>query len=62
VLLQISTEVPMGWARMLIRQSAQTIAEIMRETPQASEESATLDLGANFSDQVNDAFDGLWSE
>ena len=61
LLLKVSSDVPMGWARMLITQGAKAIAKIMRETPQ-QEKPTEFSLGDGFSNQIDDALEDLWNE
>jgi predicted regulator of Ras-like GTPase activity (Roadblock/LC7/MglB family) len=67
LLVQVSNDVPLGWARMLIQQAAPQLAEVLdspaeeaRHQPgqQALPEMEQEDL----SDLFDDALDELWSE
>ena len=60
IFVQISANVPIGWARILIRQTSLQIAKIISTQPELIEK---LDLGlkdTNLSDAVGDALGSLW--
>lgn len=59
--VRVSTDVPIGWARLLIQETGRQIAEIMSITPDQVDD---LSLGLseqNLSDAVGDALDSLWA-
>ena len=67
LLVQASTEVPMGWARMAIRKTIQVLAEITTQPPmektQSSDTSPELTLQQDdLPDLFSDALDDLWLE
>jgi len=67
MLVQISTEVPLGWGRMTIRKAAQQLAEItdtpLEATQEAEEMITELDLDTDdFSSLFDEALDDLWME
>jgi predicted regulator of Ras-like GTPase activity (Roadblock/LC7/MglB family) len=67
MLVQISNEVPLGWARMLIRQAAQQLADLLDEPAEESQEISAAEsmpelLQEDLSDLFDDALDDLWSE
>ncbi len=67
MLVQVSTEVPLGWARMIIRKAAQRLSEIADAPLEADQEAeemiAELDLDTDdFSTLFDEALDDLWTE
>ncbi len=66
VMVQISTETPMGWARMLIRKAAQKLTDIADMPPAAEarpvDSTPILEPDENLSDLFDDALDDLWLE
>lgn len=65
LLIQVSTDTPLGWARVVIRKIAHRLAEIVATPPkepiQTEEVSSELGLEA-LPDLFNDALDDLWLE
>lgn len=67
-LVQISNDVPLGWARMLIQQAARQLADLLSEPPAEARPPAPTDLFSaalgeeELSDLFSDALDELWSE
>lgn len=60
--IEVSTEVPLGWARLLIREVSRQLADIVT-TP--AEELEKLDLGLgdkNLSDLAGDALSSMWTD
>lgn len=57
---QVSSNVPMGWARLLIRETARRLAEIVESPPEDAEH---IDLGIedNLTDLFDSALDNLWN-
>lgn len=67
LLVQTSTETPLGWARMIIRKAANQLAEIASMPPEEQEkedgDSPELALQDEYlPDLFNDALDDLWLE
>ncbi|RME42108.1 MAG: hypothetical protein D6796_14890 [Caldilineae bacterium] len=65
LLVQISTEVPLGWARMTIRQAARQLAEIVAAPParEADSPPSELDLAPDsLPDLFDEALGDLWME
>lgn len=73
MMVQVSNEVPLGWARMLIKKAAQELPTIIEEQPDPQtvpmEAMPTEDDTAeaifddeNFEDLFDDALDDLWME
>jgi predicted regulator of Ras-like GTPase activity (Roadblock/LC7/MglB family) len=65
LLVQVSNEVPLGWARMLIQKTAQQLAEIIANPPEQEIEEEQFDLGLdqdNLPDLFGDALDEMWKE
>jgi predicted regulator of Ras-like GTPase activity (Roadblock/LC7/MglB family) len=68
LLVQISSEVPLGWARMVIRQAAYQLAEVVASVSSGSVESElsasveSLLNEAALPDLFSDALDDLWTE
>jgi predicted regulator of Ras-like GTPase activity (Roadblock/LC7/MglB family) len=68
LLVQISNDVPLGWARMLIQQAAQQLADLLSEpVVKTGQLDTSALLSAAFgeeelSDLFSDALDELWSE
>ncbi len=71
MLIQVSSDVPLGWARMVIRKAAEQLATIVdtlpeelknqpQETRQALEEALNAG-GEEISDLFGDALNSLWS-
>jgi predicted regulator of Ras-like GTPase activity (Roadblock/LC7/MglB family) len=59
--VQVSAQVPLGWARLLIRETGRQIGEIVETAPEVTEK---LDLGLNdekLIDAFGDAMDSLWT-
>ena len=58
--VQVSKEVPLGWARMLIHETSRQLADIIAALP---EDVGKLDLGLSeevLSTLVDDGFDSIW--
>ena len=65
LLVQVSTEVPLGWARMTIRQAARQLAEIVAAPPEkeADNPPSELDITADsLPDLFDEALGDLWME
>lgn len=67
LLVQASTEVPMGWARMTIRKASKTLTQITTDPPaeqaQSQAESPEVMLyQEDLPDLISDALDDLWLE
>ncbi len=65
--VQISNEVPLGWARITVLQTTKKLAEIERQQPSNAEDTTTLKLdlgleGENLSDLFENALDDIWTE
>ena len=62
--VQISQDVPLGWARMLILQTAAQLAEVVAQQPSDIEKDLRLELGVpeTLNDLFGDAFDAVWPE
>ena len=59
--VRVSSEVPLGWARLMILEAGRQIGEIMAAPPDLVEE-MHLDLGEkNLSDAVGDLLDSMWA-
>lgn len=59
--MQIATDVPLGWARLLIRETGRQVAEIAAAPPETVEK---LEIGLSdqkLSDMVDQALDNLWT-
>ncbi|NMB88357.1 MAG: hypothetical protein GYA17_08340 [Chloroflexi bacterium] len=59
---QVGTEVPLGWARFLIREASCRLEEIISTPP---DQMGSLDLGLGekqLSDVVGDALDAMWTD
>ncbi len=70
MLVQVGSDVPLGWARMVIRQAAEQLAKIVDELPaelkaqpQAAEDvlAESLSGSEDISDLFGDALNSLWS-
>jgi predicted regulator of Ras-like GTPase activity (Roadblock/LC7/MglB family) len=60
--VQISADVPMGWARILIREASRQLSEIMEQPPDNTE---NLDLGLDdekLANLIGDSFDAMWTD
>ncbi|MFQ5611069.1 MAG: roadblock/LC7 domain-containing protein [Anaerolineae bacterium] len=62
LLVQISTETPLGWARMVIQKAARQLAEITAAPPPQDLAVETLPVEENLPDLFSDALDDLWQE
>lgn len=66
LLIQVSNETPLGWARIVIRKSAHELAKIAENptTPNTAQTAATElpELEKDLSDLFDDALDDLWTE
>ncbi len=65
LLVQVSTETPLGWARMVIKKAARQLAEIAAEAPpeqQCRPPAEALPAEENLPDLFSDALDDLWQE
>lgn len=64
LLVQVSSEVPLGWARMLIQEAARNLAEIMERAPDEMKPTTPEPILAenDLPDLFNDALDELWLE
>lgn len=63
--VQVSTEIPLGWARMAIKNSAQELAKIVADTPEEVSKKEISDdtLGQeDLPDLFSEALDDLWLE
>ncbi|MEW5867696.1 MAG: hypothetical protein AB1894_00345 [Chloroflexota bacterium] len=61
VFVQVANEVPLGWARLLIREATRQLAKVIDHP---AEEVEKLDLGLDddkLSDLMGDALDALWT-
>ncbi|MEZ4643784.1 MAG: roadblock/LC7 domain-containing protein [Chloroflexota bacterium] len=62
MLIQVNNDVPLGWARMLIRQSGEEIAQVLT-MPAQEEPEWDLHAGEDdLSDLFEDALDDVWLE
>ncbi len=63
LLVQVASRVPLGWARMLIVETAHSLAEILAEPP-PEQTAPALDLRLNqdLTEMVGNALDSMWSE
>lgn len=60
---QISTEVPLGWARLLIHKAVDQLVEITAAPPATQKPSFDLGLDqADLPDLFNDALDDIWKD
>ena len=60
--VQVTDDVPLGWARIVIREAAKKLEDVLNTHPENME---TLDLGAvgvDLPDLFSDALDELWSQ
>ncbi len=69
LLVQASTDVPVGWSRMLVLDAARQLQTILAMPPQSEEiltlapDSAETDLTENgLTDLFSQALDGMWTE
>lgn len=64
LLVQVSAEVPLGWARLIIQQTAQQLAEVLIQeiTPAVSAAPEPLLAEEDLPDLFNNALDNLWLE
>lgn len=64
LLVQVSAESPLGWARMLTQEATRRLAEIIERTPDDGLPAVpeTVLAEDNLSDLFNDALDELWLE
>ena len=67
LLVQVSKDVPLGWARMLIKNSARDLAEIVAQKPAEAEQKqeqrgAQLFQEEGIGDIFDRALDDLWTE
>lgn len=64
LMVQISKETPLGWARILIQRKAQNLADVIANASgNQSEVLPDLQLGQNdLSDLFSDALDEMWNE
>jgi hypothetical protein len=68
MIVQFSTDTPLGWARMVIRKSTEALAKIAAEalaqTQTDNQSAATTALSEenNLTDLFSDALDDLWGE
>lgn len=63
--IQVSSETPLGWARMLIRKAAQQLAEAAATPPGQHQPDEQIDRGLNQADLVDlftGALDEMWQE
>ncbi len=60
--VQISSDVPLGWARILISEASRKLAQVM-ENPPDQAESFDLDLGnSSLADLIGDSLDSMWTD
>lgn len=71
LMVQVSHEVPLGWARMLIQQAAKELPDVLDQEPEAdeatfnqliAEQESEVFEEENLSDLFDDALDDLWLE
>jgi hypothetical protein len=61
LLTQVSSEVPLGWARLLIREAGQQVAKIVSTPPEIVPDLKLGGLGeGNLSTSIDDALDSMW--
>jgi predicted regulator of Ras-like GTPase activity (Roadblock/LC7/MglB family) len=59
--VQLSREVPLGWARLLIIEAAQQLAEILRKTPDQLDYSSFGLSDEKLANAIDKSLDSLWS-
>ncbi|MBE2198999.1 MAG: roadblock/LC7 domain-containing protein [Anaerolinea sp.] len=62
MLIQVSNEVPLGWARMLIRHIGQEIAQVLAVQPLQEPSWDVAEADDDLSDLFADALDDVWLE
>jgi predicted regulator of Ras-like GTPase activity (Roadblock/LC7/MglB family) len=67
LLVQVSNDIPLGWARMIITQSARQLAQIMAETPpearnMPAQVDPLFDQETDLPELFSEALDDLWLE
>ena len=65
LLVQVSTETPLGWARMIIQKATRQLAEIAAAPPPEQQRQLpheVLPVEENLPDLFSDALDDLWLE
>ncbi len=64
LLVQVSIEVPLGWARMLVREAARKLAEALNTVPEVRAEIPSLTSETeqgNLTDLFSEALDSMWA-
>ena len=65
LLVQVEREVPLGWARMVIKRMGQSLAQVMENAELSAETEAAFildDPNDELSDLFGEALDDLWGE
>lgn len=65
LLVQVDHDVPLGWARMIVKQAGQRLGQVMEGTTTAVGEQPPFTLGdsnSNLSELFDEALDDLWGE
>lgn len=62
IFAQVSTDVPLGWARLLIREAGQKIDEIMATDPERLEEMELSFNDEQLNESVDSALDSLFTD
>ncbi|NPV56008.1 MAG: hypothetical protein HPY76_04930 [Anaerolineae bacterium] len=60
--VQLSKDVPLGWARLMINETANQIADIIKKTPETAEQSSIGTTDEDLSSQIDDSINDLWSQ
>ncbi len=62
LLVQVASSVPMGWARMLILETAHRLAEILTQPPpEPTQPGSNVQPQGDLTEIVSDALDALWT-
>jgi predicted regulator of Ras-like GTPase activity (Roadblock/LC7/MglB family) len=59
--VQVSMDIPLGWARLLIRETGRQCAEIIATPPDEIEELKLGLDGARLSDMIGESLDSMWT-
>ncbi len=59
--VQLTRDVPLGWARLVINEAGKKIAEIIKTRPEDGSEIKTDMDNGHFSEAIGNAFDSVWN-
>ena len=62
LMFKVSSSVPLGWTRLVIRRAAEIIAQIVEVSPEVEPSAPGMEIDQDdFSEQINKSLDDLWN-